>query len=509
MADLLDQLWMEVINLDHGGTHGWIARLKGQAAKKGLLASRAADALGALPAKNENHLTRLSRFVRYGACFGTLYDLSDRGAGKLAGLSKKVAAQQNGGVKGAFFQSLWQTISPKDDGAWLSDLAKKKPGTEPFDDAGPAVSTLLKSGAKRRDLGRFCAWHRYDATVETLRFIEESGITRAEEADGLYESLLGADPSGMDGRPGSWPVKQKKPSAKPSPDEPLYKIRAVQAGAFSHDSKLLAVAGASGPVRLLEPATGEELRTCEGIKAHIYRIAFSPDDKQVAAGKIHREITVCHTATGKLLSQCKRTEDEISALAFSNDRLLVCSSWCNRIMVFDPRTGKALESLNPFAGYGMVNDMEFSPDGGELLAHWQADDPEKCHATIWSWPSRKQLLQIKAGGGFAQRVCWLKGGKQFAISDKDTGVTIYDRASGKKLHRFGDAETELLAVTSDGRHIITSEAEEKMCIWNAENRKQVRQLNFDGRKAAVSRNGKYLLAADYGKAAVWRLPALL
>jgi hypothetical protein len=510
MPDLLERLWGEVINLNHDGKNGWIARLDRQASKKVKLASRAEAAFKNLPRikVDQENLTRLSRFVRYEACFGTLYSMSDPGTGKTAGLSKKLAQHDPGGGN-AFFKSLWELIAWDDDGDWLMDLAKKKPGTAPFDDVGPAVATLLKNGAKTPDLGRFCAWQRYDTCVETLRLVEESGMSSAEEADGLYESLLGAEPSGMEGRPGSWPVKRKKLPARPAPDEPLYCIRAVQACAFSNDGQTLAVAGASSPVRLLDPATGAERRTCEGIKAHIYRITFSPDDKQVAAGKIHKEITVCDTRSGKLLSSCKRTGDEISGLAYSNDGQLVCSSWCDRIMIFDPRTGKALDSLSPFQGHGMVNHMAFSPDGRELLAHWQGEQEEKCHATIWSWPSLKPLLDIKVGDGYSQRVCWLNDGNQFAISDRDTGVTVYERASGRKLHRFGDKETELLAVTQSGKHMITSGAEDKICIWNSETRKKLRELDFWALEATVSRDGQYLVGANSGNAAVWQLSSLV
>ena len=506
MGDLLDRLWLEVINLNHSGANGWQARLATAAAKKERLAVSAVSSLKKIPAKKFEPLTRLGRFLRYESCFGTLFALSDPGVGKTAGLAGKLAAQQNGGAKSAFFKYLWESISPEDDGEWLGDLAKGKAGDEPFGDTGPAVAALLKDGAAQADLGLFCAWHRYDACLETLRLLEESGMTKGEEADGLYESLLSADPSGLEGRPGSWPVTKKKASGA-SPDKPLYQIRAVQSCAFSNDSRMLAVAGASGPVRLIEPTTGAEIRSCEGIKAHIYRIAFSPDDRQVAAGKIHNEITVCDSATGRLLARCKRTEDEISELVYGPGGEVVCSAWCNRIMVFNAGSGKAMEHFTVSKEDAMVNAMEFSPSGRELLAHWQVIGKQRTHVTIWSWKDRKQLLDIDGGKSYGQRVAWLSD-LQFAVADRDTGVTVYDRGLGKMLYRFGEKDTEMLAVAPRGEQIILSD-HDKLSIWNCKERKLVRQLEFDASEAAISNDGRYLVAANSRVAAVWNFPALL
>ena len=113
--------------------------------------------------------------------------------------------------------------------------------------------------------------------------MEESGLPDEEEIAGLHELLLGSDPSGKEGRPGSWPlvaVASKRTGATAVAAEPLWKTKSGQAIAFSPDSKTLAVAGASGPIRLFDAATGKEQLACEGLKAHIYCIAFSPDGNQ-------------------------------------------------------------------------------------------------------------------------------------------------------------------------------------------------------------------------------------
>jgi hypothetical protein len=508
--DVLEQLWVEVINLDPKGA--WIEAAIKQCESPELPDFRAAaDALKKLSrdrARRED-LSRVGRFVRYEACFGALYSLSDPGLkqNKIAGLHEKLSPAQRKGkqTEKAFFDSLWENISPDDDGKWLVDLARKKAGDAPFDDTGASVKQLKKGGATARELGAIAAWHRYDASFHTLRLLQESGIKTGDEADGLYELLLGSDPSGMEGRPGSWPLQNNKAAKAKGKAEPLWKIRSVQACAFSPDGETLAVAGASSPVRLFDLASGKERLACEGIKVHIYRIAFSPDGRQVAAGKIHKEITICDTKTGKVLHKLKRSEHEISALVYASADELLCSAWCNEIYCFDPRDGKKKSSLVLAKGDCMVNDMAFSADGKQLAVLWDElrDDANRSHATIWDWPSRKQKLDVPLPDGFHQGIDWVPRQSQFAVCDGNSGVTFFDGASGKRLAKLGSDETRLLTFTPDGKHLLTTK-EYKLALWDVQSRKKLKQFDLDCNELAISPNRKYLAAVTPQGAQVWR-----
>jgi hypothetical protein len=71
----------------------------------------------------------------------------------------------------------------------------------PFGDTGAAIERLLAASVSRRDLHIVLRHAAYEAVFGTLYSFSDPG---AEEDVGLlYESLLTADPSGMEGRPGS------------------------------------------------------------------------------------------------------------------------------------------------------------------------------------------------------------------------------------------------------------------------------------------------------------------
>jgi ATP-dependent Clp protease adapter protein ClpS len=73
---------------------------------------------------------------------------------------------------------------------------------QPFGDTGPAIERILATGASRRDLSLLLRYVAYRAVFGTLYCIEDSGVDKSDLED-LHEYLLSADPSGMEGRPGS------------------------------------------------------------------------------------------------------------------------------------------------------------------------------------------------------------------------------------------------------------------------------------------------------------------
>jgi hypothetical protein len=80
---------------------------------------------------------------------------------------------------------------------------KQRPD-KPFGDAGAALERILGAGAQRRDLCLLLRYAAYNAVFSTLYEIDPEGAgVDCKHLVGLYECLLSADPSGMEGRPGS------------------------------------------------------------------------------------------------------------------------------------------------------------------------------------------------------------------------------------------------------------------------------------------------------------------
>ena len=106
-----------------------------------------------------------------------------------------------------FLQQAWvEIINGSMTETWIDhviDDAENNPD-RPFADLGPVLKRLLELGASRRELSLISRFASYEAVFATLYMLDDPGIDDDNDA-GLYESLLGADPSGLDGRPGSAP----------------------------------------------------------------------------------------------------------------------------------------------------------------------------------------------------------------------------------------------------------------------------------------------------------------
>jgi hypothetical protein len=107
-----------------------------------------------------------------------------------------------------FLRHLWaEIINPPMQGHWIDntirDAAKQPNG--PFADSGPALERLLALGASRRDLSLLYRQSAYEAVFSVLYGLGHPGV-EDNDIEMMHESLLTADPSGMDGRPGSAPA---------------------------------------------------------------------------------------------------------------------------------------------------------------------------------------------------------------------------------------------------------------------------------------------------------------
>ena len=108
-----------------------------------------------------------------------------------------------------FLQQMWDdVINPSMQEHWIDNLireSERRPDS-PFADLGPALKRLLAAGADRRDLSLIARHSAYEAVFGTLYALGDPGVDD-NDIEMMHESLLAADPSGTECRPGSAPEK--------------------------------------------------------------------------------------------------------------------------------------------------------------------------------------------------------------------------------------------------------------------------------------------------------------
>jgi hypothetical protein len=529
-SDCLERLWDEVINLDPKGD--WLERSlqECQRLPRGPYAGCAAALKQLQNTALMEDLGRVSRSVRYETCFALLYSFAEAAPAKkqLASILKLLPAAAKGPVlapklKGEYVVGLREMLDAEDDGQWLLPTGKGSRKNDPFSDVPPAVKRLLKAGATLAEMGRLAAWSRYEACLKAHQIFVETGL--GEEAAGLHEILLGADPSGKEGRPGSWPwaAPAKVAGVMADPRQPHWRVRSGQSIAFSPDSKLIAIGGASGPARLYDVASGEERVTCEGVKAHIFRIAFSPDGQQVAIAMIDTRVSLCDAVTGKLAAEVKFSKHEISSLiysAVSGD--LLRSSWCSQIEIYDPRTGQKRELPLPTTRELMVNAMVLFAGGEKLAAAWNVlledgDDLGQHQCTIWSWPQREVLLNFTIRAESIVDLAASPDGSLLALPfntyDKEgnkSGIHLINAKTGK-IKRTIPLKRDGAVVFSPKEGLLFGDDDDDVCCWNAQTGTELYRWGVGSSimQLDISPDGEWLAAATSKGALVWRLKPLL
>jgi len=107
-----------------------------------------------------------------------------------------------------FLGLIWEDVNLLMQEHWIDNVIREseKHPNAPFADLGPALKRLLACGASKRDLSLVARHAAYEEAFNVLSLLSDPGI-EDNGIEGLYESLLSADPSGKEGRHGSAPEK--------------------------------------------------------------------------------------------------------------------------------------------------------------------------------------------------------------------------------------------------------------------------------------------------------------
>lgn len=108
-----------------------------------------------------------------------------------------------------FLKHLWEeSINPCMRETWIDTVIRESEASpnSPFADLGAVLKRLLALGATRRELSLIARHSASEAVFGTLYALSDPGV-EDNDIEMLHESLLTADPTGKEGRPGSAPSR--------------------------------------------------------------------------------------------------------------------------------------------------------------------------------------------------------------------------------------------------------------------------------------------------------------
>lgn len=248
----------------------------------------------------------------------------------------------------------------------------------------------------------------------------------------------------------------------------------VDAVAFSPNGEQLAIAGDGFfDIRVINLATGAEMRLDKGLTATVSKIIFSPDGKFLAA---HSSISANIYATalwdaqnGKLVARLKASL--AADMSFTSDsRALITSS--GQLTFWETATGKLLFET---ANNEVLRQLAISSDG-KLLVGSNADG-----AIIWDVASRQPLLSLKSSIG----------------------------KIGNPTKTLGTLLPQLVTFSASNNYLLKLEANQTITGWNLTERKEI--FSYKWKRAgltalAIAPDKKHLLAGySDGAVELWEV----
>jgi WD40 repeat protein len=280
----------------------------------------------------------------------------------------------------------------------------------------------------------------------------------------------------------------------------------VTSVAFSSpDGRKVLTGSLDGTAKLWNYANASLIRTFSGHSDGVCSVAFSPDGTRVLTGSRDGTAMLWRTADGSILRTFSDHNGAVYSAQFSPDGTRILTSGADRTAklwnaangtIVAPETdSQPIRTL--FGHAGAVCAAVFSPDGKKLLTG--SDD-----GTARLWPPDAGFF----GGHMPAVTAVAVAGDQattVVTCHEDNVARLWSGSEGRPVASFLGhvARINSVAVSSDGRYLLTGSEDETAKVWDIVGRRGIRSHRNQGRINAVafSSDGvKYVTAGTSGTA---------
>jgi WD40 repeat protein/transcriptional regulator with XRE-family HTH domain len=270
--------------------------------------------------------------------------------------------------------------------------------------------------------------------------------------------------------------------------------------AYSPDGKRLAIVMPDRTVKMIDPASGEEIALTGQIDAN-FAISFNGDGSRLVTTVGENTPKIWDARTGRELVALHGHTDFISSAVFdlTGTRLLTASD-DRTARVWDAITGEQLVSLSDHQGW--VVGAEYSPDGKRIATI------SRNEAQIWDSVSGERLLTLAGHQNSIFTVAFSPDGTRMATGGLDRKIIVWDATTGNELFRLSGHTGEVIDVefSRTREHLISSSRDGTARLWDVGLRRELLTIpvNSSSGQIALNLESDQIAATDWtGAIKIW------
>jgi hypothetical protein len=296
----------------------------------------------------------------------------------------------------------------------------------------------------------------------------EIAVLKAWIAAGAKNSSAGPD--------SAWALAVPRIEPKAKPRKPINSL------AYSPDGRLIAAAGYRS-VAILSASAKTSVQSLSGLSGNVNAIGFSSDGSVLfaAAGEpgLFGELTFWNTADWTRRQTLRGHRDALLTAAVSPDgKLAATGSYDQSIRLWDLSTGKESRILS--GHNGPVFDVAFDPTG-RLLASASGDRTVK----LWDVAKGERLDTFSQPLKEQYSVAFMPDGRHVIAGGVDSRIRVWKLSDSAKEGTnelveslfAHDGPILRLAVSRDGRWIVSSSEDRTIKVWDAARYEQVARFS--------------------------------
>jgi WD40 repeat protein len=231
--------------------------------------------------------------------------------------------------------------------------------------------------------------------------------------------------------------------------------------AFNSAGTQLVVAGATG-ARVFDAVTGAPLLTVKG--DHAGSAAFSPDGSKIVTASADKTARIFDARQGNELAALSHPSPVWDAAFSPNGAWLATAAEDAKIRIWDARSRALTATLDAKLPEGIIRRVMITPDGRRILGAYEDDGVVR----VWDLASRRVVLELKVDTE-VYGLALTPDGRRLVTGGWSEAVGIWDLATKQKVGELkGHTERVFaVAVSGDGGRIATASRDQTVRLWDA------------------------------------------